>query len=312
MKTPPPGTKVRMTADSKEDMLDNGSHRHIWEFGDCTGIVIGPMFENGEGDEVDVRWQPSNLRYGYSVKHLDVVEEDAVMNPKAVCVLIRESNSPDSKILGVARRDDPNAWGMPGGKVDIGESPINAAIRELKEETGIIVNKWDLVEVFSTECGPGKDGITFDSTAYEAISWTGCPKQGDAGPVKFVEQQVLFDGPFGEYNKVWLGIVNETEISESMFRYLARTKPGKLYEWIIGDSSHLTHQYKVRAIMALTSIPNIEIAFDMCISIFNDINVDLKTKAVVSDMCVEILDEKYPDTYSEVLEELVEKYSEYS
>lgn len=43
------------------------STQHIEEFGNCVGIVEGPVdFGNGNlGPEVDVRWLPSQLRYGY-------------------------------------------------------------------------------------------------------------------------------------------------------------------------------------------------------------------------------------------------------
>lgn len=61
------------------------SYPHVLEFGACEGIVEGPMDFNtckpGEagydpakvGPEVDVRWQPSKLRYGYHPDDLDRV-----------------------------------------------------------------------------------------------------------------------------------------------------------------------------------------------------------------------------------------------
>jgi len=70
-----PGTRVRMSEALKTLMRNNGSEEHIEEFGECEGIVQGLMdFGTQKGPEVDVRWQPSNLRYGYHPKHLVVVK----------------------------------------------------------------------------------------------------------------------------------------------------------------------------------------------------------------------------------------------
>lgn len=74
--------------DEGED-CEGCSSAHVDEFGDCTGIVQGPMdFNNCKpadpeydrsklGPEVDVRWQPSKLRYGYSPEDLELVSYDA-------------------------------------------------------------------------------------------------------------------------------------------------------------------------------------------------------------------------------------------
>lgn len=71
------GTRVRMSERLKRAFRDSGSGRHVAEFGDCEGVVIGPLDYNNcspgdpgydaarVGPEVDVRWQPSGLRYGY-------------------------------------------------------------------------------------------------------------------------------------------------------------------------------------------------------------------------------------------------------
>nr|1F3Y_A Chain A, DIADENOSINE 5',5'''-P1,P4-TETRAPHOSPHATE HYDROLASE [Lupinus angustifolius]1JKN_A Chain A, diadenosine 5',5'''-P1,P4-tetraphosphate hydrolase [Lupinus angustifolius] len=43
----------------------------------------------------------------------------------------------DKKIFAASRLDIPDAWQMPQGGIDEGEDPRNAAIRELREETGV-------------------------------------------------------------------------------------------------------------------------------------------------------------------------------
>lgn len=57
-------------------------------------------------------------------------------NPKlaALAVVIRGDH-----VLLAKRRNEPDAglWGFPGGHVDLGETALDAATRELHEETGI-------------------------------------------------------------------------------------------------------------------------------------------------------------------------------
>jgi hypothetical protein len=57
----------------------------VREFGRCIGVILGPVDYNnckpGDpeydpskiGPELDVRWQPSGLRYGYDPSDLEIV-----------------------------------------------------------------------------------------------------------------------------------------------------------------------------------------------------------------------------------------------
>jgi ADP-ribose pyrophosphatase YjhB (NUDIX family) len=48
----------------------------------------------------------------------------------------------DDHILLAKRKNEPDAglWGFPGGHVDLGETALDAAARELFEETGVVAN----------------------------------------------------------------------------------------------------------------------------------------------------------------------------
>lgn len=42
------------------------------------------------------------------------------------------------------KRTNPNKWGICGGKVNLGETPLEAGVRETMEEIGILLNKEEL------------------------------------------------------------------------------------------------------------------------------------------------------------------------
>ncbi|SHF01376.1 NUDIX hydrolase [Clostridium fallax] len=63
------------------------------------------------------------------------------------CVFIEK----DNKVL-LQRRVDNDAWGVPGGALELGESLEEAAVREVREETGLIIDKEDL-KLFKTFSG---------------------------------------------------------------------------------------------------------------------------------------------------------------
>lgn len=55
---------------------------------------------------------------------------------------------PEEAIL-LEKRRDCGWWGLPGGKIEPGESLIEAAVREVLEETGLTVEVTHLIGVYS-------------------------------------------------------------------------------------------------------------------------------------------------------------------
>ncbi len=66
-------------------------------------------------------------------------------------------------------------WNFPGGHVECGEHPSQAAVREVEEETGLAVSLKGLVSIYSG-ISPDLQSIRF---TFAADSFSGTPKAGD-------------------------------------------------------------------------------------------------------------------------------------
>jgi len=134
---------------------------------------------------------PGNIRSGFLVKRSggslqkDVEEETAHATPAAAIVLITRGD----KVLAVSRGTDYQNMNMPGGGVEAGEKPEEAAVRELREETGLSAH--NLIPVCSELAG---DKIIY---FYRVTKFSGNIRSSNEGIAKWEDPDVVLNSQYG-------------------------------------------------------------------------------------------------------------------
>ena len=115
-------------------------------------------------------------------------------DPKLVVVVLVEHNN---KLVLIKRSFEPalGRWSFPSGYVNKGEKVEKAAIREVKEETGLDINIKEFIGLYSSDENP------IVIAAFSAISVRGTLYSGyETEDVDLIEIDKLFDFPF-EFDK---------------------------------------------------------------------------------------------------------------
>lgn len=128
------------------------------------------------------------------------------MREAGVVIIIK-----DGKILGVERKEDRTKFGIPGGKREPGETPEEGAIREVLEETGLIVKS--MIHVFERE-EPIRvsGGEPFFTRCWYATEWEGEPRGSEEGNFEWLDLDEITRTRSGypEYNSEVFAALEKT------------------------------------------------------------------------------------------------------
>jgi ADP-ribose pyrophosphatase YjhB (NUDIX family) len=102
------------------------------------------------------------------------------------------------RLLLIKRGHAPGAglWSLPGGRIEPGETDTEALVREMREETGLVIDPGRLI---GTVRRPARDGAVFDIRDYAATVTGGTLRPGDdAADARWVDDRELKALPITE------------------------------------------------------------------------------------------------------------------
>ena len=123
----------------------------------------------------------------------DVVGHRLLLVP-AVAAIVRD----EDRVL-ILRKAEDGAWSLPAGAIDPGESPQDAVVREMAEETGLELTSARLITVLGGEAFrtryPNGDEVEFTICVFEGEvrSYSPVAVDGEATAFRWVEAARVAD-----------------------------------------------------------------------------------------------------------------------
>jgi 8-oxo-dGTP diphosphatase len=102
------------------------------------------------------------------------------------------------RLLLIKRGHAPGTglWSLPGGRIEPGETDAEALVREMREETGLVIETGQLI---GTVRRPATDGAVLDIRDYAATVTGGTLRPGDdAADARWVDASELESLPLTE------------------------------------------------------------------------------------------------------------------
>lgn len=102
----------------------------------------------------------------------------------------------EGKVLGVTRKDNHNSWALPGGKIEPGETILEAIMREVLEETGLTL--YNPSHLITCDC-IDKDSVMKPCAIFGG-QVSGVMETNEPHLIGWIDKELLFEGAFPQFN----------------------------------------------------------------------------------------------------------------
>lgn len=124
-----------------------------------------------------------------------------------VVCLLEDSGS---VLLQNRKKEDWHGWALPGGHVEPGESFVSAVIREMQEETGLLIHTPRLVGVKQFPMENGRYLVLL----FKSTGWSGKLSSSAEGQMEWVDYDQLMYKETVDDLETLLDVMNTPELNE--------------------------------------------------------------------------------------------------